>query len=134
MLQILEKLRPSNNSLLGKEYLQKKCIEKRAITQINFIYPIQQPSPQPEKISHKSGNPLPDKTTSLSPVTSTTLLATKTTLKPLLKIVFFEKDLFYLLLITSSISTLYLQHLPLGKASILKGLVHKRKEKVFVWH
>ncbi|MGL9762242.1 MAG: hypothetical protein ACR5LB_08835 [Wolbachia sp.] len=39
VLQILERPQPSNNSLLGKEYLQRQVYrKKRAITQISFRY------------------------------------------------------------------------------------------------
>ncbi|MGL9732341.1 MAG: hypothetical protein ACR5KX_06340 [Wolbachia sp.] len=110
VLQILERPQPSNNSLLGKEHLQRQVYRKKEqLLKLVSGIPIQQPSPQPEKVSHKSGNPLPNKTTSPSPVTSTTPLATKTALKPLLKIVFSSKRThFCLLLIASSISTLCL--------------------------
>ncbi|MGL9688190.1 MAG: hypothetical protein ACR5K6_00085 [Wolbachia sp.] len=131
VLQILERPQPSNNSLLGKEYLQRQVYRKKEqLLKLVSGIPIQQPSPQPENVSHGSGNPLPNKTASPSPVTSTTPLATKTAFKPLLKIVFSSKRTYFcLLLIASSISTLCLWHLPLGKVSILKGLVPPEKRE-----
>ncbi|NUX01675.1 hypothetical protein GO685_04230 [Wolbachia endosymbiont of Madathamugadia hiepei] len=131
VLQIPERSQPSNNSLLGKEYLQRQVYRKKEqLLKLVSGIPIQQPFPQPENVSHESGNPLPNKTTSPSPVTSTTPLATNTASKPLLKIVFSSKETYFcLLLIASSISTLCLWHLPLGKVSILKGVVPPEKRE-----
>lgn len=131
VLQILERPQPSNHSLLGKEYLQRQVYRKKEqLLKLVSGIPIQQPSPQPENISHESGNFLPNKATSPSPVTSTTPPATNTAFKPLLKIVFSSKETYFcLLLIASSISTLCLWHLPLGKVSILKGLVPPEKRE-----
>ncbi|MDG7053632.1 MAG: hypothetical protein LKM45_07275, partial [Wolbachia endosymbiont of Alcedoecus sp.] len=131
VLQILERPQPSNNSLLGKEYLQRQVYRKKEqLLKLVSGIPIQQPSSQPENVSHESENPLPNKTTSPSPVTSTTPPANKTAFKPLLKIVFSLKETYFcLLLIAFSISTLCLWHLPLGKVSILKGLVPLEKRE-----
>jgi len=131
VLQILERPQPSNNSLLGKEYLQRQVYRKKEqLLKLVSGIPIQQPFPQPENVSHEGRNPLPNKTTNSSPATSTTPPATNTAFKPLLKIVFSSKETYFcLLLIAFSISTLCLWHLPLGKVSILKGLVPPEKRE-----
>ncbi|MEY2392867.1 hypothetical protein [Wolbachia endosymbiont of Tettigetta isshikii] len=55
VLQILERPQPSNNSLLGKEYLQRQVYRKKEqLLKLVSGIPIQQPSPQPENVSHES--------------------------------------------------------------------------------
>ncbi|WP_250296512.1 hypothetical protein [Wolbachia endosymbiont of Oedothorax gibbosus] len=62
VLQILERPQPLNNSLLGKEYLQKQVYRKKEqlLKLVSGVY-IQQPPTQHKNTPHKSTNPLPIK-------------------------------------------------------------------------
>ncbi len=96
---------------------------------VSGVY-IQQPSPQDENTPHKSTNPLPIK--DLSPATNEakTLPPTNITLKSSLKTVFSSKKAYFcLFIIVASASTLCLWHFPLGKVSMLKGLVPPEKRE-----
>ncbi|WP_265024250.1 MULTISPECIES: hypothetical protein [unclassified Wolbachia] len=131
VLQILERPQPLSNSLLGKEYLQKQVYRKKEqlLKLVSGVY-IQQPSPQHENTPHKSTNPLPIK--DLSPATNEakTLPPTNITLKSPLKTVFSSKKAYFcLFIIVASASTLCLWHFPLGKVSMLKGLVPPEKRE-----
>ncbi|WP_341817268.1 hypothetical protein [Wolbachia endosymbiont (group A) of Agelastica alni] len=131
VLQILERPQPLSNSLLGREYLQKQVYRKKEqlLKLVSGVY-IQQPSPQHENTPHKSTNPLPIK--DLSPATNEakTLPPTNITLKSSLKTVFSSKKAYFcLFIIVASASTLCLWHFPLGKVSMLKGLVPPEKRE-----
>ncbi len=131
VLQILERPQPLSNSLLGKEYLQKQVYRKKEqlLKLVSGVY-IQQPSPQHENTPHKSTNPLPIK--DLSPATNEakTRPPTNITLKSSLKTVFSSKKAYFcLFIIVASASTLCLWHFPLGKVSMLKGLVPPEKRE-----
>nr|WP_264329347.1 hypothetical protein [Wolbachia endosymbiont (group A) of Andrena hattorfiana] len=99
---------------------------------VSGVY-IQQPPTQHENTPHKSTNPLPiNKSKDPSPVTNEakTLPPTNITLKSPLKTVFSSKKAYFcLFIIVASASTLCLWHFPLGKVSMLKGLVPPEKRE-----
>lgn len=121
VLEVLKRPQPPNNSLLGKEYLQKQVYRKKEQL-IKLVSG--QPSPQPKNVSHEI---LPSKVVdSLLKINKPTDI----TLKSPLKTVFSSKETyFYLFLVAASISALCLWHLPLGKVSILKELVPTEKRE-----
>ncbi|WP_250295163.1 hypothetical protein [Wolbachia endosymbiont of Oedothorax gibbosus] len=128
VLQILEKPQPLNNSLLGKEYLQKQVYRKKEQL-VSSVY-IQQPPTQHENTPHKSTNPLPIKDPSPAINEAKTLPSTNITLKSPLKTVFSSKKAYFcLFIIVASASTLCLWHFPLGKMSMLKELVPPEKRE-----
>ncbi|GFQ78770.1 uncharacterized protein TNCT_390461 [Trichonephila clavata] len=128
VLQILERPQPLNNSLLGKEYLQKQVYRKKEqlLKLVSGVY-IQQPPMQHKNTPHKSTNPLPIKDPSSATNEAT---PTNITLKSPLKTVFSSKKAYFcLFIIVASASTLCLWHFPLGKVSMLKGLVPPEKRE-----
>ncbi|WP_265025493.1 hypothetical protein [Wolbachia endosymbiont (group A) of Bibio marci] len=129
--EVLEIPQPAGKSFFPKEYLQKQVYRKKEqlLKLVSGVY-IQQPSPQHENTPHKSTNPLPIK--DLSPATNEakTLPPTNITLKSSLKTVFSSKKAYFcLFIIVASASTLCLWHFPLGKVSMLKGLVPPEKRE-----
>ncbi|WP_264686156.1 hypothetical protein [Wolbachia endosymbiont (group B) of Polyommatus icarus] len=129
VLEVLKRPQPPNNSLLGKEYLQKQVYRKTVqLLKLVSGIPIQS-SPQPRNISHEI---LPSKAVEHLPKTNEakTRLPTNIGLKSPLKTVFSSKETYLcLFLVAASISALWLWHLPLGKVSILKELVPTEKRK-----
>ncbi len=129
VLEVLKRPQPPNNSLLGKEYLQKQVYRKKVqLLKLVSGIPIQ-PSPQPRNISHEI---LPSKAVDHLPKTNEakTPLPTNIRLKSPLKTVFSSKETYFcLFLVAASISALCLLHLPLGKVSILKELVPAEKRE-----
>ncbi|BET29843.1 MAG: hypothetical protein ABS251_00445 [Wolbachia endosymbiont of Ephestia elutella] len=126
VLEVLKRPQPPNNSLLGKEYLQKQVYRKKEQL-IKLVSG--QPSPQPKNVSHEI---LPSKAVDHLPKTNEakTRLPTNIGLKSPLKTVFSSKETYLcLFLVAASISALCLWHLPLGKVSILKELVPTEKRK-----
>lgn len=121
VLEVLKRPQPPNNSLLGKEYLQKQVYRKKEQL-IKLVSG--QPSPQPRNVSHEI---LPSKAVdSLLKINKPTDI----TLKSPLKTVFSSKETyFYLFLVAASISALCLWNLPLGKVSVLKELVPAEKRE-----
>ncbi|WP_264705556.1 hypothetical protein [Wolbachia endosymbiont (group A) of Gymnosoma rotundatum] len=128
VLQILERPQPLNNSLLGKEYLQKQVYRKKEQL-VSSVY-IQQPPTQHKNTPHKSTNPLPIKDPSPATNEAKTLPPTNIALKSPLKTVFSSKKAYFcLFIIVASASTLCLWHFPSGKVSMLKGLVPPEKRE-----
>ncbi|OAB81679.1 hypothetical protein WSTR_04025 [Wolbachia endosymbiont of Laodelphax striatellus] len=121
VLEVLKRPQPPNNSLLGKEYLQKQVYRKKEQL-IKLVSG--QPSPQPKNVSHEI---LPSK--AVDPLLEINK-PTDITLKSSLKTVFSSKETYFcLFLVAASISALCLWHLPLGKVSILKELVPTEKRE-----
>lgn len=128
VLEILEIPQLAGKSSFPKEYLQKQVYKKKEQL-VSGVY-TQQPTTQYENTPHKSTNPLPIK--DLSPATNEakTLPPTNITLKSPLKTVFSSKKAYFcLFIIVASASTLCLWHFPLGKVSMLKGLVPPEKRE-----
>lgn len=126
VLEVLKRPQPPNNSLLGKEYLQKQVYRKK-VQLLKLVSG--QPSPQPKNVSHEI---LPSKAVDHLPKTNEakTRLPTNIRLKSPLKTVFSSKETYLcLFLVAASISALCLWHLPLGKVSILKELVLTEKRE-----
>lgn len=126
VLEVLKSPQPHNNSLLGKEYLQKQVYRKKEQL-IKLVSG--QPSPQPKNVSHEI---LPSKAVDHLPKTNEakTRLPTNIRLKSPLKAMFSSKETYFcLFLVAASISALCLWHLPLGKVSILKELVPAEKRE-----
>ncbi|WP_255453395.1 hypothetical protein [Wolbachia endosymbiont of Atemnus politus] len=125
VLEMLEIPQPTGKSFCPKEYLQKQvCRKKEQLHKLIFGINTQQPSLQPENISHENRNPLSNETTNPSAATNKAPPATNIAFKSSLKIVFSSKETYFcLFLVAASISMLCLWHLPMGKASILKELV-----------
>ncbi|WP_353276577.1 hypothetical protein [Wolbachia endosymbiont (group B) of Villa cingulata] len=126
VLEVLKRPQPPNNSLLGKEYLQKQVYRKKEQL-IKLVSG--QPSPQPKNVSHEI---LPSKAVDHLPKTNEakTRLPTNIRLKSPLKAMFSSKKTYFcLFLVAASISALCLWHLPLGKVSILKELVPTEKRE-----
>ncbi|WP_143689161.1 hypothetical protein [Wolbachia endosymbiont of Nilaparvata lugens] len=126
VLEVLKRPQPPNNSLLGKEYLQKQVYRKKGQL-IKLVSG--QPSPQPKNVSHEI---LPSKAVDHVPKTNEakTRLPTNIRLKSPLKTVFSSKETYFcLFLVAASISVLCLWHLPLEKVSILKELVPTEKRE-----
>lgn len=126
VLEVLKRPQPPNNSLLGKEYLQKQVYRKK-VQLLKLVSG--QPSPQPKNVSHEI---LPSKAVDHLPKTNEakTRLPTNIRLKSPLKTVFSSKETYLcLFLVAASISALCLWHLPLGKVSILKELVPTEKRE-----
>ncbi|WP_419215118.1 hypothetical protein [Wolbachia endosymbiont of Rhagoletis cingulata] len=126
VLEVLKRPQPPNNSLLGKEYLQKQVYRKKEQL-IKLVSG--QPSPQPKNVSHEI---LPSKAVDHLPKTNEakTRLPTNIRLKSPLKAMFSSKETYFcLFLVAASISALCLWHLPLGKVSILKELVPTEKRE-----
>ncbi|GFQ71168.1 uncharacterized protein TNCT_471881 [Trichonephila clavata] len=112
----------------GKEYLQKQVYRKKEqlLKLVSGVY-IQQPPMQHKNTPHKSTNPLPIKDPSSATNEAT---PTNITLKSPLKTVFSSKKAYFcLFIIVASASTLCLWHFPLGKVSMLKGLVPPEKRE-----
>lgn len=131
VLEILEIPQSAGKSSFPKEYLHKQVYKKKEQL-VSGVY-IQQPPTQHENTPHKSINPLPiNKSKDPSPATNEakTLLPTNITLKSPLKTVFSSKKAYFcLFIIVASASTLCLWHFPLGKVSMLKGLVPPEKRE-----
>lgn len=126
VLEVLKRTQSPNNSLLGKEYLQKQVYRKKEQL-IKLVSG--QPSPQPKNVSHEI---LPSKAVDHLPKTNEakTRLPTNIRLKSPLKTVFSSKETYFcLFLVAASISVLCLWHLPLEKVSILKELVPTEKRE-----
>ncbi|MFT4327228.1 MAG: hypothetical protein AB3P07_01095 [Wolbachia pipientis] len=126
VLEVLKRPQPPNNSLLGKEYLQKQVYRKK-VQLLKLVS--SQPSPQPKNVSHEI---LPSKAVDHLPKTNEakTPLPTNIRLKSPLKTVFSSKETYFcLFLVAASISALCLWHLPLEKVSILKELVPTEKRE-----
>ncbi|MFV1011135.1 hypothetical protein JR053_02495 [Wolbachia endosymbiont of Nasonia vitripennis] len=126
VLEVLKRPQTPNNSLLGKEYLQKQVYRKKEQL-IKLVSG--QPSPQPKNVSHEI---LPSKAVDHLPKTNEakTRLPTNIRLKSPLKAMFSSKETYFcLFLVAASISALCLWHLPLGKVSILKELVPTEKRE-----
>ncbi|WP_019236906.1 hypothetical protein [Wolbachia pipientis] len=126
VLKVLKRPQPPNNSLLGKEYLQKQVYRKK-VQLLKLVSG--QPSPQPKNVSHEI---LPSKAVDHLPKTNEakTRLPTNIRLKSPLKAMFSSKETYFcLFLVAASISALCLWHLPLGKVSILKELVPAEKRE-----
>ncbi len=124
VLKVLKRPQPPNNSLLGKEYLQKQVYRKK-VQLLKLVSG--QPSPQPKNVSHEI---LPSK--AVDPLLEINK-PTDITLKSSLKTVFSSKETYFcLFLVAASISALCLWHLPLGKVSILKELVPTEKRESIV--
>ncbi|MGL9717494.1 MAG: hypothetical protein ACR5K9_02180 [Wolbachia sp.] len=128
VLEILEIPHPSGKSSFPKEYLQKQvCRKKEQLLKLVSGIPIQ-PFPQPKNISYENGNYVPNEASNPSLEINKASPTADTTFKSSLKTVFSSKETYFcLFLIASSISMLCLWHLPLGKESILKGLVPSEK-------
>ncbi len=129
VLEVLKRPQPPNNSLLGKEYLQKQ-VDRKKVQLLKLVSSIPiQPSPQLRKISHEI---LPSKAVDHLPKTNEakTPSPTNIKLKSPLKAMFSSKETYFcLFLVAASISALCLWHLPLGKVSILKELVPTEKRE-----
>jgi hypothetical protein len=128
VLEILEIPQPAGKSFFPKEYLQKQVYRKKEQL-VSGVY-IQQPPTQHKNTFHKSTNPLPIKDPSPATNEAKTLPPTNITLKSPLKTVFSSKKAYFcLFIIVASASTLCLWHFPLGKVSMLKGLVPPEKRE-----
>ncbi len=128
VLEILEIPQLAGKSFFPKEYLQKQVYRKKEQL-VSGVY-IQQPTMQHENTPHKSTNPLPIKDPSPATNEAKTLPPTNITLESPLKIVFSSKKVYFcLFIIVASASTLCLWHFPLGKVSMLKGLVPPEKRE-----
>lgn len=128
ILEVLEIPQLAGKSSFPKEYLQKQVYKKKEqlLKLVSGVY-IQQPPTQHKNTPHKSTNPLPIKDP--SPATNEAT-PTNITLKSPLKTVFSSKKAYFcLFIIVASASTLCLWHFPLGKVSMLKGLVPPEKRE-----
>ncbi len=128
VLEILEIPQLAGKSSFPKEYLQKQVYKKKEqlLKLVSDVY-IQQPPTQHKNTPHKSTNPLPIKDP--SPATNEATPTNITLKSPLKTVLSSKKAYFCLFIIVASASTLCLWHFPLGKVSMLKGLVLPEKRE-----